>query len=393
MSHVKVLVVGGGSAGVTVAARLRRSGFDQISIIDPATKHYYQPFFTLVGAGVVSLSSTVKNQIDVIPQGVNWIQDAVTEFKPSKNELKLKSGAVMSYEYLIVCPGIQINWKAIEGLEGALGKEGVCSIYEPEQSVQTWEAIRSFSGGDAIFTFPATPVKCAGAPQKMMYLAEDYFAKHGLKAKSQVHFFTSAAGIFGVKKYAEALQRVLERKSIKAWYRQILVKVEPASKEATFKNLDTGEVSKRHYDLLHVVPPMSAPDFVKSSELANADGWIDVDKYTLQHVRFKNVFALGDASSLPTSRTGAAIRAQAPVLVQNLKDVIAGREPSQKYDGYTSCPLITGYGKLILAEFDYELKPRETFPFDQSQERLSMYLLKKYVLPIMYWFGMLKGRL
>jgi sulfide:quinone oxidoreductase len=391
MSGSKVLIVGGGTAGITVAARLRRCGFDQVTIIDPATKHYYQPLFTLVGAGATSLSSTVKNQIDLIPQGVNWIQEAVVEFKPSQNEVKLKSGAVMSYDYLVACPGIQINWKAVEGLSDALGKDGVCSIYEPDQAEKTWTMIRSFSGGDALFTFPATPVKCAGAPQKIMYLADDHFENHGIKPKCNVQFVSSAATIFGVKKYAVALQRVIDRKSIKASYRQGLTKIDASKKEATFKNLDTGEFSTRHYDLIHVVPPMSAPDFIKSSELANADGWVDVDKQTLRHVRFKNIFALGDASSLPTSRTGAAIRAQAPVLVQNLKDVIEGREPSRKYDGYTSCPLITGYGKLILAEFDYALNPRETFPFDQSQERLSMYLLKKYILPLLYWFGMLKG--
>jgi sulfide:quinone oxidoreductase len=186
--------------------------------------------------------------------------------------------------------------------------------------------------------------------------------------------------------------RVIARKEIETRFQHNLLEVRPASKEAVFERLDNGQEVILKYDLLHVSPPQSAPDFVKQSPLASAAGWVDVDKYTLQHTRFPNIFALGDASSLPTSKTGAAVRAQAKILVANLAALTNGDALSARYDGYTSCPLVTGYGKLILAEFDYDGNPKESFPFDQGKERYSMYLLKRYVLPQLYWQGMLKGR-
>jgi sulfide:quinone oxidoreductase len=239
---------------------------------------------------------------------------------------------------------------------------------------------------------PNTAVKCGGAPQKIMYLADDYFRRSGVRDRTRVMFASAQGSIFAVKKYAEALNRTIARKSIETLYKHNLVEVRSQRKEAVFEHLDTHEYVVLPYDLLHVTPPMSAPDFIKHSPLANAAGWVEVDKYTLQHARYPNVFGLGDASSLPTSKTGAAIRKQAPVVVKNLLATMQGKPLPARYDGYTSCPLVTGYGRLILAEFDYDLQPKETFPFDQSKERYSMYLLKKYGLPVLYWHGMLKGQ-
>jgi sulfide:quinone oxidoreductase len=224
-----------------------------------------------------------------------------------------------------------------------------------------------------------------------MYLADDYFRKAGVREQTKIYFAIANPVIFQVPKYAEQLMTVIGRKGINVMFRHNLEAVRPGSKEAVFKNLDTGDQLVLHYDLLHVTPPQSAPDFIKRSRLANAEGWVEVDKHTLRHVRYENVFALGDASSLPTSKTGAAIRAQAPVLVENLLAAIKGKPLAARYEGYTSCPLVTGYGKLIMAEFDYDLKLKETFPVDQSKELYSMYLVKKYMLPTMYWRGMLRG--
>lgn len=391
-THHSVLIVGGGTGGLSVAARLRLAGVASVAIVEPSEKHYYQPLWTLVGAGVFPREITERNERDYIPPGATWIRDAVATFEPERHQVTLASGAVVTYDQLVVAPGIQLDWHKIDGLEGHLGTGGICSNYRYDLVNSTWEAIRSFQGGAAIFTFPPPPIKCAGAPQKIMYLADEAFRRQGVREKSTIHYMAASPGIFGVAKYAAPLREIVARKGIDARYRQNLVAVRPKAKEAVFRHLDTGEETVMKYALLYVVPPQSAPDFVKKSPLADAAGWVEVDKFSLQHTRFPDVFALGDASSLPTSRTGAAIRKQAPVLVENLLAFRAGAALTARYDGYASCPLVTGYGKLILAEFDYDGNPAESFPFDQAQERFSMYALKAYGLPEMYWNGMLRGR-
>ncbi|KZE49038.1 pyridine nucleotide-disulfide oxidoreductase [Brevibacillus parabrevis] len=395
-TRYKLVIVGGGSAGISVAARLLRQSralIGQIAIIDPASKHYYQPLWTLAGAGVVSRESTERDEASVIPKGAVWIQDAVTKFLPQNNTIITASGKAVHYDFLVVAAGIQIDWGKVKGLKENIGKQGVCSNYSYDYVESTWEQIRHFQGGNALFTNPNTPVKCGGAPQKIMYLADDSFRKTKVRSRSTVRFVSGAAAIFGVKKYAEALQKVIERKQIETIFKHNLVEIVAEKKQAIFENLDTKAQVAMPYDMIHVVPPMSAPDFIKYSPLAAADGWVDVDRFTLQHARFPNIFGIGDCTNLPTSKTGAAIRKQAPVVVQNVLSLLEGKPMTERYDGYTSCPLVTGYGKLILAEFDYELNPRETFPFDQSKERLSMYWLKKELLPLMYWHGMLPGKL
>ena len=389
----RVVVVGGGNAGISVAAQLCRKlkGLD-IAIIEPSDQHYYQPLWTLVGAGVFKKKVAQRTEASVIPRGVAWIRDAVTEFVPAENAVITATGRRIGYDYLVVAPGIQLNWGKIQGLTEALGTAGVCSNYSYALVDKTWESIRSFKGGTAIFTHPATPIKCGGAPQKIAYLADDAFRKSGVREDTTIMFMSGQPNIFAVEKYAKTLLKVIKRKGIDARFREDLIAVDGATRQATFENLDTHERTVIKYDLLHVVPPMSAPDFVRDSPLANAAGWVDVDRDTLRHTRFPNVFALGDASSLPTSKTGAAIRKQAPVLVKNLVASILGKPSDAKYDGYTACPLVTGYGKLVMAEFDYDNKPRETFPFDQSKERWSMYQFKARLLPKLYWWGILKGR-
>jgi sulfide:quinone oxidoreductase len=294
-----------------------------------------------------------------------------------------------------MAPGIQIDWKLIDGLPEALGKGGVTSNYSYEHVNYTWELISHFHGGNALFTFPSTPIKCAGAPQKIMWLAEESFRKRGVRNKSTVSFVSAGGAIFGIPKYRAALEKLVEQRAIDTHYKRDLVAVRPDSREAVFRDMDGGQEHVMGYDMLHVSPPQSAPDFIKRSPLAQEGklGYVDVDKHSMQHVRYPDVFALGDASSLPCSKTGAAVRKQAPVLVENVLAYRAGRPLTGSYDGYASCPLVTGYGKVILAEFGYDGKIMETFPFDQARERYSMYALKAHALPSLYWHGMLQGRM
>ncbi|MBV7509044.1 NAD(P)/FAD-dependent oxidoreductase [Bacillus sp. sid0103] len=395
-THYKILIIGGGSAGITVAARLLRESHSlsgNIAIVEPATKHYYQPLWTLVGAGEADKTVTQREESFVIPSGAVWVQDAVTAFQPDENAVITASGKKLHYEYLVIAAGIQIDWHKIKGLKESIGKNGVCSNYSYDYVDSTWETIRNFKGGTSIFTNPNTPVKCGGAPQKIMYLADDYFRKSGVRPHSSVIFASGSPSIFNVKKYEQALNKIIERKEIETWFMHHLIEIDGEKKQATFENLNTQERVKIQYDMIHVVPPMSAPDFIKNSPLAASNGWLNVDKYTLQHPCFDNVFGIGDCTNLPTSKTGAAIRKQAPVLVKNLLHRMRAKPLVHQYDGYTSCPLVTGYGRLILAEFNYDLQPQETFPINQARERYSMYVLKKNFLPVMYWKGMLKGRM
>lgn len=395
-THYQVLIVGGGTAGITVAAYLRNApNPPEVAIVEPSTKHFYQPIWTLVGAGVFDRTISMREEAEFIPDSVTWIQERVATFAPDHNQVTTQGGETISYDFLVVAAGLQINWEAIPGLKESVGKAGtgVCSNYSFETVGSTWENIRNLKKGTALFTHPATPIKCGGAPQKICYLAEDHFARSGVRNQIDVIFCSADPKIFAVEKYAKTLNQVIARKKIDARFRTNLVALRPDKQEADFVHLDSGEKSTLQYDLIHVTPPQGPPDFIKHSPLAAETGWVEVNPSSLQHTRFANVFACGDCSNLPTSKTGAAIRKQAPTLAKNLLFAIAGMPLSAVYDGYTSCPLVTGYGSLVLAEFDYNKQPQESFPFDQSKERYSTYALKAYGLPQMYWNGMLRGRI
>jgi len=392
----QIIIVGGGNAGISVAAKLlKKNPALDIAIIEPSEKHYYQPAWTLVGGGTFNIDDTIRNESTVIPSKAKWIKDAVASFDPDHNRLTTKEGNTYTYDYLVVAPGIQLNWHLVKGLHETLGKNNVTSNYSFDLAPYTFECIKNMKPGmTAMFTSPSTTLKCGGAPQKITYLAADYFRKHELIGKVKVEFCTAGKVIFGIKKYAVQLQKVVDNLQVHMNYRHDLIAVDGPNKTATYKvtdeNGNTTEVTK-HFDMLHVTPPQSAPDFIAKSPLANDKGWVDVDKYTLQHIRYKNIFGLGDATSTPNGKTGAAVRKQSPVLVQNLLSQMKNQELKAKYNGYSSCPIVVGYGKLILAEFDYDNNPKETFPFDQSKPRWTMWILKKYILPWLYWNKILKG--
>ena len=396
-SH-QVLVVGGGTGGLTVASQLlTRDNAPDVAVIEPSDTHYYQPLWTLVGGGVFPKEESARPMKQVMPKGATWIQDAAAEIDPENNTVTTQSGDTFGYEFLVMAAGLQLNWDGIPGLADSVGQPGtgVVSNYSYDTCESTWDAIQDFpQGGTALFTEPTMGVKCGGAPQKIMYLSDDAFRRQGVREGSRIAFMKAKGSLFSSRPYEETLYEVVERKGIELNLMTELTALEPSSKQATFQHLESGEEMTIDYDMIHVVPPMQAPDFIVESPLSDEEGFVSVDPGTLQHTEYDNVFGLGDNSNLPTSKTGAAIRKQAPVLVDHLTATMNGTEPSNgTYSGYTSCPLVTGYGKLVLAEFDYNKDPEESFPFDQTQERYSMYALKAYGLPRMYWNGMLKGRM
>jgi sulfide:quinone oxidoreductase len=394
-THYEILILGGGTAGLTVGSQLAaRIGGRRIAIVEPSLTHYYQPLWTLVGGGIFPREESARNESDLIPDEVTWIRDAAATVDPDKRSVATASSGMLTYDFLVVAPGVVQQWTKIPGLAESVGKPGtgVTSNYSYDTVASTWEAIRSFRGGLALFTEPLTPVKCGGAPQKIMYLAEETFRANGVRDQSRIVFMNAKATLFTAPYYIPALERVIASRGIEVQLGQELVALRPDAREAIFREVKTGREQVMRYDMIHVTPPLSPPDFVRTGPLANSDGWVDVDKFTLQHVRYPEVFGLGDASNLPTSKTGAAIRKQAPVVVENLLARRAGRPLTARYDGYTSCPVVTGRGKLIMAEFNYAKEPVETFPVDQRVERFSMYALKAYMLPRLYWHGMLRGR-
>lgn len=400
-SHYQILIIGGGTAGIMTAAQLKRKDSTlDIAIVEPAEYHFYQPAWTLVGAGTYDYAKTRKPMKKVIPKGVTWIQDYATGFDPDENKIFTKENGSIGYDYLVVAPGLVTDTSLIEGLTEALDKGSVCSIYtDPEH---TWKVIKNLKKGKAIFTQPATPIKCGGAPQKIAYLASDHFRKSGVSKDVDVSFVTPGSVIFGVKPIRDTLEKVLDRYSIDFKPFHVPFKIDDENKIVYFrhKHPDGEEnVVGMEYDMLHLAPPQAPPNFVKDSKLANEAGWLNVDKHSLQHLEYPNVFGLGDVAALPTAKTGAAVRKQVPVVVDNIRQMIEiGRKGEKAYNGYSSCPLITAYGKMVLAEFDYDgnftpdPKLKQMLVFDSSKEHWRLWMLKKYGLPYLYWNKMMKGK-
>lgn len=432
-SHHQVLIIGGGSAGIMVAAQLlKQKNAKDVAIIEPADTHYYQPAWTLVGAGTYDYDKTARPMSSIIPKGTTWIKDKATGFNPENNSVSTATKGNITYDYLVVAPGLAYDFSLVPGLGEAMDKGVVCSNYTNPK--HTWNVIKNFKGGTALFTQPTTPIKCGGAPQKIMYLAENHFRKTGVKKKTDIVFATGGTVIFGVKEVAKTLMEVVDRKDINlrfhhrlvavdgerqiAWYEMgkeidaggcVVISSDPTEDlkldekfQYNYKDVKMTRDGNRygiHYDMLHTAPPSVAPKFVKDSTLVNDAGWLDVNHQTMQHNKYANIFGLGDVAALPTAKTGAAIRKQVPIVVDNLDLLMKHDKMGTKaYNGYSSCPLVTDYGKMVLAEFDYDNnftpdpKLKQMLISDSSKEHWRLWMLKKYGLPYLYWNKMMKGK-
>ncbi|KVK99056.1 bifunctional protein tyrosine phosphatase family protein/NAD(P)/FAD-dependent oxidoreductase [Burkholderia territorii] len=394
-----IVIVGAGAAGVAVASSLlARDASLDIAVIDPADTHYYQPGWTMVGAGVFRPDTTARRIADLLPRGVKWIQAAVAGFEPDAHAVVLDGCRRIGYRKLVVCPGLKLDWHAIDGLAQTLGRNGVTSNYRYDLAPYTWELVQAFRGGNALFTQPPMPIKCAGAPQKAMYLSCDHWRRTGRLGAANVEFLNAGAALFGVADYVPALMEYVKSYDIALSFGHNLVAIDGPARRATFRRAlpDGGtETVERTFDMIHVVPPQKAPDFVRASPLADAAGWIDVDPATLRHKQFADIFALGDVTNTTNAKTAAAARKQAPVVAHNVLASLGRVRGDATYDGYGSCPLTVERGKIVLAEFLYGGKVAPTFPawlIDGRRPSRLAWLLKERLLPPLYWKAMLKGR-
>lgn len=422
----RIVIVGGGSAGITMVAQLcNELSKPDITIIAPNEIHLYQPGQTLVAGGLMVEADLQENNADYIPDNVKWIKAKVKEFDADNNSVVTDKGEKIPYDFLVIATGLEYNYEAINGLTKAdIGKNGVASIYLNDLdkgtcsgAVSTFELLKAFSElsgkqkTNGIFTHPATAIKCGGAPKKIMYLTEDYLRKQGStnRANATLTFLPNDTTMFGVPEYHDAIVKQFEARDMKWKYAHNLTSIDLAKKEATFthKFKEKGawdpileanvEVEKTEtlvtpYDFIHITPPMKAPDVVATSPIGSDKGWVPVTKETLQHVKYKNVFCLGDVAAVPMAKTGGSVRKQAPVVTQNLISAMEGKELKAQYNGYTVCPLITGYGTVMLAEFDWSKKPTPSAPLDPTVERWIWWVFKVYMLKPMYFHGMLRGR-
>lgn len=421
----QIVIVGGGSGGIMVAANAFRKRKDlDIAIIDPAEYHYYQPAWTLVGGGMYDYEKTRRPMEKYIPKNAKWIKDKVTALDTDNNQVQLASGDTVSYDYLVMSPGLENRPDLVEGLAETMGKNGVCSVYV--DPINARETLKNFKSGNGLFTFPDTPLKCPGAPQKVAYLTSDRLNKLGLLNNGAKVIYAFPGGIcFGVEPFKTRLYEINNERGLVLKHAYSLEKIDGPNKKAYYKqtkeaNNDGGPITMNDpnneiketetedglkvidFEVCHLAPPQRAFQWVQESKLAHQEGpdkgWMKVDQFSMQNPDYPNVFGVGDTIAVPTARTGAAIRKQAPVVVDNILALIDGKPiTDHKYNGYSSCPLVTSHNRMLLAEFGYGGK-RMSDPLlskfvDTSKEKYSMWLLKKYGLPFIYWNKMLKGKM
>ena len=429
----KILIIGGGLAGISTAARLVNTlSNPDITIIEPNPKSVtYQPGNTLVAAGIYTKADIDYDTKDFLPKGVTLLKDRAIDFNPEANKVALESGETLTYDFLIVAAGLTLDFGAIKGLEEigdaysvgdaskilkVFGDSGIASVYNVDSAVAMWDQMQKFiqkakdgKKVKGVFSDPNTAIKCGGAPKKVMYLTNSRLNEAKARANAELSYYADGGKLFGVKEYADAIEKQFIARDMKWNFNHNLISVDIANKVATFdkhwqekgtydKDLEEYEMITKHlnvevpFDFLHITPPQKAPNEIGKSAIGSAKGWVPVNKETLQHVKYNNIFALGDIAAVPMGKTGGTVRKQYKVLVDNLVSVMEGKEPVARFDGYTVCPLITDIGKVMLAEFDWTSKPTPTFPLDPTQERYIWWLLKFYLLKPMTQYGMLSGK-
>lgn len=381
---------------MSLAARLKRYGVKDIALIEPKEHHLYQPLFSHIAGGRAQVKEAVRSQESVMPKGVAWIKDRAVNVDAEANSVTLESGSAVTYGHLVMCPGLQYNWDAVPGLAEAVHSPYGASHYEFELAPKLWTLLSTMQSGTVIFTMPSGPVKCGGASQKPMYLACDYWRDQGVLENIRVVMVQPYPTVFGVPEVDRELDRKIAEYGIELRTNSELVAVNPAARTATIRNNADHTSEDLPYDVLNAVPPQSAPEWLKTTNLpAEGDphGFVEVDTETLRHPRYPNVWSLGDAAGTTNSKAGGALRKQTKVLAKNLLSARKGETLSQKYNGYSVCPFTVSRSTVVFAEFDPEYRPMPTIPKVPTwkESRLSWWV-DRDMFPQVYWHLILKGR-
>ena len=392
----EVLIIGGGNAGVSLAARLHRYGVKNVAVLEPQDTHFYQPLFSHIAGGRANASEATRPQRSVMPQGVEWIRDSAVDIDPASSTVSLASGGQLGFGHLVVCPGLQLDWDKVPGLADAVNSPAGTSHYEFTLAAKSWALLRGLKAGTAVFTMPSGPIKCGGAAQKPMYLACNYWREQGVLQDIRVVMVQPYPTVFGVPGVDEELNRKIAEYGIELRLNSELVSVDASAQNALIRNNATGLAEELHYDVLNAVPPQSAPDWLKATELpapGDPGGFVEVDPQTLRHVRFPNIWSLGDAAATTNSKSGGALRKQTKVLAKNLVAAREGKPLTQKYDGYSVCPFTVARSSVVFAEFDDQYRPMPSIPKVPTwKASRASWVVDRDIFPKVYWNLILKGR-
>lgn len=401
-TNARILIMGAGAGGAAIANRLaERLDGAQITVLDGRPQHWYQPGFTLIASGLRKADYAISSTEQWLPRGVTYVNEYAAELDPDANRVTTTGGQRIEYDYLIVATGLVLDWDAIEGFDLSMAgpQNGIAAHYaSPEHAELSWQALDKFTdeGGIGMFGRPATEMKCAGAPVKLCFLAEDIATTKGNRSKCDFIYNAQATNLFGVPVIHHRVRQIMDERDITYRYQHVLKGIDLGAKTATYTTPD-GEVTDK-WDFINVIPPQRAPQVIRESGLSWAErwvdqGWIEVDMHTLRHARYANIFGIGDINGVPKGKTAASVKFHIPVVEDQIVSEIAGREGTRRYDGYTSCPLITRIGRAMLVEFDYQDNLTPSFPgvIAPLEELWISWLMKEVALKATY-NAMLRGR-
>jgi sulfide:quinone oxidoreductase len=401
-SKARIVIAGGGAAGLTAASRLAQSlDGATITLIEPRKEHWYQPGFTLIAAGIKPQNYAVSQTTDYVPKGVELVAEKVAEIDPEGKKVVTDAGRTIAYDFLIVALGLELNYGGIEGMDTArIGQNGLGSLYmNPAAAAATYTAMSTFAdkGGIGLFGRPATEMKCAGAPLKYTFITDDHLRRRGNRGKAEIHYMAHGKVLFSVPIVSEKVRMLFEDRGVKVHQDHVLQAIDIDRRIATYKTPNGPR--EQGYDFINVIPPMRAPEPVRRSPLPwkegpfAADGWMEVDRQTLRHKRYTNIFGVGDIAGVPKGKTAASVKWQVPVAVDHLLADIQGKVSKETYNGYTSCPLITRLGRAMLVEFDYKDNLVMSFPgvIAPLEELWISWVMKTMGLKPTY-ISMLRGR-
>lgn len=349
----KLLILGSGAGGVMVATKLRHK-LDpkewKITIIDRSWQHHYQPGWLFIPFGIYAKDDCIKPQTDFIPEGINFVQGEITNIDPVKKVVTTNHGK-HDYDWIVVATGCRIVPDEIEGMMDGWGKD-VHNFYSPDGAVALAKRLKHFNKGRLVLNIAEMPIKCPVAPLEFIFLADWFFMKNDSRCNIEIELVTPLSGAFTKPVAAEVLGRLCEEKNIK-----IVPNFEIAQVNAEAKTIESHKGEEVPYDLLVSIPPNFGSKVVMDSEIGDVVGYMDTDPYTLKSKKYENMYIVGDATNVPTSKAGSVAHFESDVIVDNMLREIDGLAPRPEFDGHSNCFIVTGYEKAVLIDFNYKVEP------------------------------------